>query len=865
MDEEHGESAGIVFSPRYVAKHGGVEEKRYSGPPRMVCYARNSTDDQTDKSEPRQHDALMAHARKIGAVPIAFLSDPGRSGRTTYKRPGLEQALRMIEAREAEIFGCETVDRASRSQADAMRLYDRIEAIDGASFHTIDHGACSREVVMLGSYLGQKGVTQQLTLLERGRVRMVGRGLVPHHPSFGYSRDIRFPGLHTIHEERAAFVKEIFDGLDAGLGSTVIARSLTGRVPTPLECVQIDGGRLPEFVRGTWKPHMIKMIASNLIYKGVIVYGKTATIRDIYTREIVQLRKKPCKEWIRIVNRNLRIIEDEQFGRVDERFDARSGPSRLQVKPTSAFLLTGRMRCACGAPVQTTSATSWGAPQVTCTARRLDGETCPGSVCHQVAVIEGAVLEALSESMLHASMVEIFSKEYEATAKATADAERDRRDALLRKLDAAGNAIAALDEGYREGRYPETWHAKRNAELKTEYEEIERHLKDEEAAVAWERGAERLGTASAGMRELIANVPLRGAGRAEREVMETLRAIIADVVIHLPDAEDRVRIEVRADLKSLMGRDLPQDSFFPSADVFEAVYDRSGVAEAAKASRVEARTARRHAEEASGRHRMDEDAWSLVEPLLVADEVGTAELPARRLVDGIWFALRTGAPYNALPAEVYGDSRTFQKRVASLVWNMTFDRMVDLLRERRPEALVGVELARMRTFPRSPYRLAAAGKSETADELRELAAVEPDPMTAKRMRTVADVLDGARHGRAAIDNGTTSISVGRWVKLHEKLGSVGLRHGSSSGKACKLTDAQITRCRELLVKGEDPQVPGRRITMGSLGEFVWRQYNVRYTPGGLADMLAKRGIRYRSCIEEGLRGRGGGENMDEAA
>ncbi|MFF4369454.1 transposase [Streptomyces sp. NPDC001594] len=58
-----------------------------------------------------------------------------------------------------------------------------------------------------------------------------------------------------------------------------------------------------------------------------------------------------------------------------------------------------------------------------------------------------------------------------------------------------------------------------------------------------------------------------------------------------------------------------------------------------------------------GRGDLSDDQWAVLEPLLPAAVLGRPPLGRRRLIDGIRWRVRTGAPWRDLPSE-YGPWQT---------------------------------------------------------------------------------------------------------------------------------------------------------------------------------------------------------------
>ncbi len=62
-----------------------------------------------------------------------------------------------------------------------------------------------------------------------------------------------------------------------------------------------------------------------------------------------------------------------------------------------------------------------------------------------------------------------------------------------------------------------------------------------------------------------------------------------------------------------------------------------------------------------GRYDLSEVEWRLIEPLLPQKSRGVARVDDRRVIDGIFYVLRTGSPWRDLPSR-YGPHTTVYNR-----------------------------------------------------------------------------------------------------------------------------------------------------------------------------------------------------------
>jgi DNA invertase Pin-like site-specific DNA recombinase len=99
-----------------------------SVPLRAVGYIRVSTDEQADSGLGlgAQRAAIEGEAARRGWDLVHIYTDTA-SGRTLARRPGLEQALARLEARQASALVVSKLDRLSRSTKDFAMLMERAQ------------------------------------------------------------------------------------------------------------------------------------------------------------------------------------------------------------------------------------------------------------------------------------------------------------------------------------------------------------------------------------------------------------------------------------------------------------------------------------------------------------------------------------------------------------------------------------------------------------------------------------------------------------------------------------------------------------------------------------------------------------------
>ena len=104
------------------------------------------------------------------------------------------------------------------------------------------------------------------------------------------------------------------------------------------------------------------------------------------------------------------------------------------------------------------------------------------------------------------------------------------------------------------------------------------------------------------------------------------------------------------------------------------------------------------------RYDLSEAEWRIVEPLLPSGGRGRARVDDRRVVNGIFYVLRTGSPWRDLP-ERYGPYTTVYNRFNRWAKKGVWLRMFEALAERSPQSLQLIDSSIVRA-----HRHAAGGK-----------------------------------------------------------------------------------------------------------------------------------------------------------
>jgi site-specific DNA recombinase len=246
---------------------------------RLIGHGRVSTDDQAEYGFglDTQRVENTAYAAQIGAELVGYEEDPGISG-TIYPRPGLERALKRIEAGEADGLLAHRVDRIGRKLWIPPVVYERLAAV-GARLLTVQDGEVTESNILMFSLrcgLAQNDYQQIISNMKAGKRRLVesGLGLNRSTPPYGYhvrqkiERGIvqHDPGTYHIIEEQAVVVRQAFASYGAGLSLVQICKLFQQQgTATP---------RPPKVrITGVWQPATLRRILCNPVYRGTSSWG----------------------------------------------------------------------------------------------------------------------------------------------------------------------------------------------------------------------------------------------------------------------------------------------------------------------------------------------------------------------------------------------------------------------------------------------------------------------------------------------------------------------------------------------------------------------------------------------------------------
>lgn len=395
---------------------------------RAAIYARFSSEKQNDRSCQDQIDICRAWAERDGMLVVADYRDEAISGASTVNRLGLGRLMRDAREDAFDVVVCEALDRLSRDQADLAGIRKSLNFLE-IGISTIADGEVGAIHIGLKGLMGELFLADLAQKTRRGQRARVQEGGIGGGSSYGYASVPGQTGAYAIIEDEAAVIRRIFTEYAAG--------------KTPREIVfALNREGIPGPRGGTWSPSTINGsrerangILRNRLYAGEIVWNRQRFIKDPATGKRVS-RPNPQSEWIIAPAPHLAIVDPELFAKVNATQTGK-GQKRPAYARKPKHLFSGLVKCGCcsgGFAVQERG-------RMGCNSARERG-TCDNRVRVGRDELETRVLTAVGKRLLDPALVETYVREYHASRKALAAANRSasggkrkRLAELLRTID----------------------------------------------------------------------------------------------------------------------------------------------------------------------------------------------------------------------------------------------------------------------------------------------------------------------------------------------------------------------------------------------------------------------------------------------
>lgn len=201
---------------------------------RAISYTRQSMFREESISLEMQDKANRTYAAQRGYTVVKTVQDPGVSGLQFAKRPGIREAIELVEAGEADVIIVWRWSRLSRRLPHVNVIMDRVEKAGGrveSATEPIDAttagGRFSRTMMLAFAEFESDQKSEVWLDVQR---RRVSRGLPPGgRAPFGYTRPVDSKGKPIRdappqkHPEHAPIVREMYEMYLRGHGPRTIA------------------------------------------------------------------------------------------------------------------------------------------------------------------------------------------------------------------------------------------------------------------------------------------------------------------------------------------------------------------------------------------------------------------------------------------------------------------------------------------------------------------------------------------------------------------------------------------------------------------------------------------------------------------
>lgn len=464
--------------------------------PRAVIYVRQSIARDDSVSPELQRTACTDHCTRAGYSVVEVVEDLGISGRT-WKRPGVQQVMTMVEARDVDVIVLWKWSRLSRSRLDWAVATDRVEQAGGrieSATEPIDVSTASGRLA--------RGMLAEFAAFESERIgeqwkeaharrRRLGQ---PAQGGGRYGYQIDDVGSYSPHREQGPLLVGMYEAFISGQGNASIARDLN------------TAGHQNRLGR-PWSRTTVRVLLDSGFAAGLLVSGRGARAT-----------------WVPGGHPPLITADTWTAYQRARRGRATTAPRLIEPR----YSITGLLRCGdCGSAMHATHGGkrrtdgSWvNGNTFVCARWRTTGEgRCVTMTRNAIETTVQQWLTALGDDIDAAASAEA------ATATRRAAAAVDART-HARRVTELDRQLTELTRLLLDGTIPETAYATTRDQLTTERAAAHQQLLDAETTAAGTAGADTAALA----RTLLATWDELGV-RVRRDL---LAALLRHITIHPP-------------------------------------------------------------------------------------------------------------------------------------------------------------------------------------------------------------------------------------------------------------------------------------------------------------------------------------------
>lgn len=386
----------------------------------IAAYCRVSTDksDQLNSLE-AQKKFFAEYTEKNGHSLVRLYADEGISGTKIKNRKEFLRLMRDAQQGFFEMVVVKDISRFARNTVDLLQSIRTLKALGiETTFLTANMTVLGQSEFVLTIFgaLAQEESANTSKRVKFGKRMNAEKGRVPNIV-YGYDKTVGDYFNLTINEEEAKVVKRIYGWyLNEGYGASKIANMLNeGGLKTKRNC--------------SFSQNAVCRILTNELYTGKVVNGKQE-VTDFLTGTRAE---KDESEWLVTTRPHLRIIEPEQFDKVQEILHGRHAAFRVKhERQSNKYLFSTLIKCReCGWSFRRTVRTykntyiRW-----ICSGHNGKGaDSCPNAVTAD----EDELVQALEEyfaGLLKAkkNIIGYVVKEFAKIYKAKNDNENDEKE-----------------------------------------------------------------------------------------------------------------------------------------------------------------------------------------------------------------------------------------------------------------------------------------------------------------------------------------------------------------------------------------------------------------------------------------------------
>lgn len=402
-------------------------------PKKAVIYLRQSVAKEDSISLELQEYACTTYAKQQGYSIVAVEADPGISGRT-WKRPAVQRVMDMVESKRADVIILWKWSRLSRSRLDWAVAADRVESAGGRI-------ESATEAVDVSTSTGRlaRGMLTEFAAFESERIgdtwkeahaRRVNSGRpATGKPRFGYQYN-REEGF-TPDPVTGPILAEMYRRYNAGESVYSLVAWANAGPSRPVTGYGPAGD-------GLWSTRTLRRVLDNGFAAGLFTSNG----------EMHKGIHEP-------------LISQEEWATYQARRETRRVHRRSERSP---YLLSGMLRCSCGATMTGGLFGSNRTPKYRCSAAAMKRAHPGGYV--MMSLVEAAVLTWLEETA--------DSLDSEAVAQRKPVVPADEAIKLIAtKLLSVESRLDKLTNKLLDGTIPQSTYERLRDELQTQRKDLE--------------------------------------------------------------------------------------------------------------------------------------------------------------------------------------------------------------------------------------------------------------------------------------------------------------------------------------------------------------------------------------------------------